>query len=297
MKIKEDTLLPYLFVIPAFLVMGTVVYYPMIYNIVLSFFSEQVFDEAPHFVGLGNYGTVLGDKEIYHAIALTVMWTSLLTALQYVLGLLLALLLDTRTYAFRALRGFYILPWIVPAVVTAIAFRFMYNFDYGLINTVLRTVGLGFLAHAWIAKPDTAFGAAIVLGVWKGFPFYMLMLLAGRHRMYSQTRKIFGRIVLNTVVIAIFIMVPFAWVVVSSFKPTGDVFSSVEIWRPHRFTLPVGMHNFMGSYVTNWGGILAMSVILSLPLAILSRYSRNSSYTHYPAPSRAERKNGKENLS
>jgi multiple sugar transport system permease protein len=178
-KKKHGGLLAYLYILPAFLVMGIVVYYPMLYNVVLSLFSERVFDVPARFVGLGNYLSVLADRDVYHAIYLTIAWTFLLTLLQYCAGLIAALLLDTRTVASRASRGFYILPWIVPAVVTAIAFRFMYNFDYGLINTTLRSIGLRSLARAWIATPETAFGAIIVLGVWKGFPFYMLMLLAG----------------------------------------------------------------------------------------------------------------------
>jgi multiple sugar transport system permease protein len=169
----------YLYILPAFLVMGIVVYYPMLYNIVLSLFSEQVFDEPARFIGLGNYAALLADAGMYNATLLTLAWTFLLTLLQYAAGLITALLLDSRAAASRALRALYILPWIVPAVVTAIAFRFMYNFDYGLINATLRSLGLGGLARAWIATPGTAFGAAIVLGVWKGFPFYMLMLLAG----------------------------------------------------------------------------------------------------------------------
>jgi multiple sugar transport system permease protein len=55
----------------------------------------------------------------------------------------------------------------------------MYANDAGLINVTLRSLGLGRLTHAWIARPDTAMEAAILLGVWKGFPFYMVMLLAG----------------------------------------------------------------------------------------------------------------------
>jgi multiple sugar transport system permease protein len=169
----------YLYILPAFLVMGIVVYYPMFYNIALSLWSEQMFDEPARFIGLGNYAALLAQADVYRAMALTLGWTFILTVLQYLAGLVTALLLDSRAAASRALRAFYILPWIVPAIVTAIAFRFMYNFDYGLVNATLRSLGLGALARPWIASPDTAFGSAIVLGVWKGFPFYMLMLLAG----------------------------------------------------------------------------------------------------------------------
>jgi multiple sugar transport system permease protein len=159
--------------------MTSVVFYPMIYNVVNSTFSGRQFDQAPRFIGLTHYGNLVKDPEFYASLRLTLVWTLVTTALQYSVGLFTALLMNQALLASRTVRGLYILPWIVPGVVAAIVFRFMYNFDAGLLNVTLRSVGLGALARPWVSIPSTAMGAAILLGVWKGFPFYMVMLLAG----------------------------------------------------------------------------------------------------------------------
>jgi multiple sugar transport system permease protein len=138
-----------------------------------------VFDQAPRFIGLGHYADLVSDPEFFNSLRLTLIWTIGVTALQYTVGLVTALLLNQVVVSVRFARSMYILPWIVPGVVAAVVFRFMYNYDAGLINVTLRQLGLGELTRAWVANPNTAMGAAIVLGIWKGFPFYMVMLLAG----------------------------------------------------------------------------------------------------------------------
>ncbi|MCC7450805.1 MAG: sugar ABC transporter permease [Anaerolineae bacterium] len=170
---------PYLFVLPAFVVLGLIVIYPMIYNVINSTFSTPEYERAAEFIGFKNYEVLLKDPRFYDALRLTLIWTVGCTSLQYIVGLAAALLLNGRLSILRWVRPFYILPWIIPGVTAAMAFRFMYANDVGLINTTLRSLGLGDLARPWIATPDTAMGAAIVLGVWKGFPYYMIMLLAG----------------------------------------------------------------------------------------------------------------------
>jgi multiple sugar transport system permease protein len=176
---QKFSIIPYLYLLPAFAVMTLVVFYPMVYNIVNSTFSGRVFDQAPQFIGLTQYRNLLSDPEFFNALRLTLIWTLGVTALQYTVGLITALLLNQVILSVRFARPMYILPWIVPGVVAAVVFRFMYNYDAGLVNVTLRQLGLEELTRAWVANPNTAMGAAMVLGVWKGFPFYMVMLLAG----------------------------------------------------------------------------------------------------------------------
>ncbi len=170
---------PYWFVMRAFIVLGLIVIYPMIYNVINSTFSTPDYDGAAEFIGLKNYQVLLRDPRLYDALRLTILWTVSCTCLQYIVGLAAALLLNRKLSILRWVRPFYILPWIIPGVVAAMAFRFMYASDVGLINVTMRSLGLGSFTRAWIANPDTAMGAAILLGVWKGFPFYMIILLAG----------------------------------------------------------------------------------------------------------------------
>ena len=177
--VHSNRLLPYVLLLPAFVVLGLVIFYPMAYSMVNSTFNTPAYQRAAQFIGTKNYESVLKDARFYDALWRTVIWTVGCTGLQYIVGLALALLLNSKVRAVAWFRPFYILPWIIPGVVAAMAFRFMYANDVGLINVTLRSIGLGSLARAWIANPDTAMLAALLLGAWKGFPFYMIMLLAG----------------------------------------------------------------------------------------------------------------------
>lgn len=175
----SNRFLPYLILLPAFAVMGLVIFYPMAYSMLNSTFDTPAYQRAAQFIGAKNYESVLKDARFYDALGRTFIWTIGCTVLQYVVGLGMALLLDTKVRTVPWLRPVFILPWIIPGVVAAMAFRLMYANDVGLINVTLRSLGLGSLARPWTATTDTAMGAALLLGTWKGFPFYMIMLLAG----------------------------------------------------------------------------------------------------------------------
>jgi multiple sugar transport system permease protein len=107
------------------------------------------------------------------------VWTLGVTIGQVVVGLYFALLLHQRFPGRWLARMAVIIPWVLPGVVVAVTWRFMYSQDFGLINLVLRELGLGQFAHAWLGDRQTAMLAVIVVGIWKGFGFYTLMFLAG----------------------------------------------------------------------------------------------------------------------
>jgi multiple sugar transport system permease protein len=94
-------------------------------------------------------------------------------------GFALALLLNTPFPRQKLVRGLYLVPWITPTVVVGLVFKWMYNPQFGIINWALRWVGLLDESIAWLSSPDLALYALIVAGLWKRFPFVMIMLLAG----------------------------------------------------------------------------------------------------------------------
>ena len=79
----------------------------------------------------------------------------------------------------KILRPMYILPWAIPGIVAALAWRWIYNADYGILNSLLVQLGILERFHGWLVDPSTAMFSAMVMGTWKGFPFYTLMLFAG----------------------------------------------------------------------------------------------------------------------
>ncbi len=175
----SQVLLPYALVAPAFALMLGVLVYPLLNSVVQSFWSETTVFSPARFVGLANYQSVVNDPIFGRAIGNTLYWTIAVTGLQFALGLYFAMLLHQRFRGRGLYRGVIILPWLVPSVVAALGWAFMFNADYGVINQTLRQQGLGSFAHPWLGDPSTAMLTAIGLGAWKGYGFYVLMLLAG----------------------------------------------------------------------------------------------------------------------
>jgi multiple sugar transport system permease protein len=130
------------------------------------------------FTGLGNYWRILHDADVWDSAGHTVLWTVGSVALQLLIGLTAALLLRETFRGRGPLRSVLLVPWATPAVVGALAWKWMYHGQYGLINTILRTIGFKDAAIAWLGNPHTALPAVVVTNVWRGFPFVMVVLLA-----------------------------------------------------------------------------------------------------------------------
>ena len=154
--------------------------------IVSSMFSRPTFTRPSVFIGLANYLEVLNDPIFPTAVKNTFIWTIGVTFGQVILGAYFALLTHRRFPGRWLVRVLVILPWVLPGIVGAITWRFMYHQELGLINNVLRSVGLGHLAQSWLGNAQTAMLAAIIVGIWKGFGFYALMFLAGLQTIPTQ---------------------------------------------------------------------------------------------------------------
>jgi multiple sugar transport system permease protein len=170
-------LLPYALLAPALLVLSGMLLYPLGYVAVESFF-----DVAPlrHIgwgsAGLGNYRRLFHDSQVAASILRTVTWTVLSVLLQFFVGLGVALALRGAFRARALVRMLLLVPWATPAVVGALAWKWVYHGQYGLLNALLGTAGLGGLERAWLGDPSTALGAVIAANVWRGFPFIAVML-------------------------------------------------------------------------------------------------------------------------
>ena len=175
----RENLLAYLFLLPAILAIALVLFYPIASLFVTSFYSRPTFTRPSQFIGLQNYLEVLRDPIFPTAIRNTFIWTFGVTIGQVVIGMYFALILHRRFPGRWLARALVIIPWILPGIVVAVTWRFMYSQDFGLINLVLRSIGLEQLAHSWLGDVQTAMIAVILVGVWKGFGFYTLMFLAG----------------------------------------------------------------------------------------------------------------------
>jgi multiple sugar transport system permease protein len=175
---RRDRWLTWLFVAPAVLLVSVLMYYPMVGTVIESLFSTSFINPNPKFVGLEAYRKILGSDEFATVVRNSLFWTFFVVLLQNVIGFFAALLLDQRLPGQGVMRALVLLPWVLPGVVAAILWRFMYDPQLGLVNSVLLSAGFVDRGVAWLAEPSIAMSSAVVAAVWKGFPFSCVVYLA-----------------------------------------------------------------------------------------------------------------------
>lgn len=178
-KYREE-LLAFSFLWPALLILVALLLYPLGDVIRLSFYDSNLQREV--WVGLGNYVALFNDPLFWKAFVQTVVFTFFSVVLHLVIGLALALLLNMHLDAtFRSLaRGLLIVPWLLAPTVAGMIWVLMLQ-PFGVFNGFLVSLGLldpnGTIS--WLGDPSTALGSVTAMNVWRAFPFFMVMLLAG----------------------------------------------------------------------------------------------------------------------
>jgi arabinogalactan oligomer/maltooligosaccharide transport system permease protein len=171
--------LAYLFAFPAVAVVFAVIVFPFFYNIVLSLSDMSLVRFKDwRVVGMQNYKEVLTDPKVWLVFAKTVVWTVVNVAFHVGLGVMLAVALNGPLRGKALYRILLILPWAVPAYITALTWRGMFDYEYGAVN-LLMAKAAGLPPVNWLGEPLRAFEACIIANVWLGFPFMMVIALGG----------------------------------------------------------------------------------------------------------------------
>ena len=170
-------LFPYLFLAPCVLLLLALTVYPLLYLIRLSLARMTPAGEA--FAGLANFSRLFGDAFFWRAAGQTLLYTFGSLTLEFLLGLALALLLDTEIRGRHFWRALFLLPMLLPPVVVGVVWRLIYNPDFGVLNGLLRLLGFDTSRLTWLADPSVALAALVVVDVWEWTPFVFLILLAG----------------------------------------------------------------------------------------------------------------------
>jgi multiple sugar transport system permease protein len=173
-------LIGYSYLVPAVLCMLATVVVPIGLAIKMSLYNDVLYKPQDyHFIGLGNYVRLVEDPVFWLTLWNSVVWVFGSVVLQFVAGFGAALLLH-RAFRGRALvRTLTLLPWIIPGVVVGLIWEWLYQPNYGVINDLLLKAGWMHDRVAWLSSPDLAMGAVVVTNVWRGIPFFAIMLLAG----------------------------------------------------------------------------------------------------------------------
>ena len=171
-----------LFVAPALIYMIVFVGYPIVNNILLSFQDvnlRTLLSPDKPFVALNNYIQIFKDAVFRTSLWNTFVFTMGSLVFQFLIGLLLALFF-TQDFKFaKPIRGLLMMPWMIPITVTALIFKFIFGTDVGILNYILKSLGLIGQNIDWLTSPGTAMIALIAANVWIGIPFNMILISTG----------------------------------------------------------------------------------------------------------------------
>lgn len=183
---NKKTILLYL--LPALLVLGVFVYYPMVLNIFYSFFKWSAFSEKKIFVGIENYVRVLQDPVTWTAFKNNILYAAISVLCQCGIGLILAAALEEvilRRFQ-KFFRSVLFIPSVISVSVIGLLWQLIYNPNIGIVNAFLVLIGKPEWQHVWLGESGTAIFAIIFVSQWQYTGYIMLLYLVGLHKIPSE---------------------------------------------------------------------------------------------------------------
>ncbi len=177
---QQDTLFALALITPAFLVLAFVVFAPILNGVRVSFLNYTLATRnAPVWNNFANYTDLFRSGEIFVYFRNTFVFVIAVVGIQFVLGMVVALLLNMRIRGRNVFRAAFLLPWTIPSVVVALLWTWMLQPQYGMMNWVLREFGVLQGPQQWTQHPQLAMVSIILASVWRQVPMMIVMLLAG----------------------------------------------------------------------------------------------------------------------
>jgi multiple sugar transport system permease protein len=167
---------PYFFLGPAFLIMGIFVIFPALKLFYLSLCKASILGRS-RFIGLDNFFALTESGDFHTSVAATLIFMISVVLVQTGIALAVALLVEGESKAMGSLRTLFFVPVVMPFVVVAYLWKFLYNPDFGLINAVLDALRLP--REAFLASPTQALPSLMVASIWKSWAFFMMIFIAG----------------------------------------------------------------------------------------------------------------------
>ncbi len=176
--LEDERWLATLLLLPTVALLGLFIAYPFVKGVMLSVTDTRV-GVPGHFVGLQNFANVWQDSIFRVAVWNTCLYTFVATVFKLVLGLWLAVLLNRHFRGKAITRAFILLPFIIPTVLSTLAWKWMFDPTFSVINWGLFRLGLIHGRINWLGDPNLALVSVIIVNIWRGLPFYAITLLAG----------------------------------------------------------------------------------------------------------------------
>ena len=177
----------WMLLLPALILLALVFAYPILRAFWLSLFNQNLGTQLkPVFSGLDNYGRMLGDGRFWQSMWNTTVFTAGSVLLELILGMGVALVLNQSFRGRGIVRTISLLPWALPTALMGLAWAWIFNDQFGVVNDILRRLGLIDTGISWLGNPTLAMIAVILADVWKTTPFIALLLLAGLQSISSD---------------------------------------------------------------------------------------------------------------
>jgi multiple sugar transport system permease protein len=175
---------------PAVATLFLIVIIPIVFNLYLAFNKWTIGLGQPRFIGLGNFLELLSDERVLNGVKVMIYFSGLSLSLEMVLGLLIAVYFNRQFKGSEVVQAIYILPFAATPVAVALIWRIMLNPEIGVLNYLLRSVGLP--GSLWVSSQQTVIPALVMVDVWKWTPMITLIVLAGLkslpHEPYEAAR-------------------------------------------------------------------------------------------------------------
>ena len=170
---------PYLFLTPAFAILLVFLIFPLFWNIYISFHDVSFITILKNweYSGWKNFIDLFNDPNFYTSLKITILFVAGSVALQFGIGMLMAVLLSQKVRAAGVLRAIFIIPWTISAVIAAFSFKFIFDYNFGILNYILQQIGLQ--PVGWLTDPNIVIWSLVIANMWYGTPFTMLFITAG----------------------------------------------------------------------------------------------------------------------
>ncbi len=173
----QDWLQGYAFLAPSFIFLAVFTYFPVLYAFVLSFWRWRVLRGEPTFIGLDNYTYLFTSEDFWQAMWNTFYFAAGSIPTGMIIALVIALMLNRPLRGLAIYRTAYFLPTITSLVAVSVVWLWIYHPDVGLANYILNSIGLP--SVRWLNEPRSAMPALIILGIWRGLGYNVIIYLAG----------------------------------------------------------------------------------------------------------------------
>jgi multiple sugar transport system permease protein len=271
--------LPWLMLAPALAILAGFIIYPAVNAIYLSLTSTNLLNiSAQTFVGFDNFVRIFQRPDFWESLRNSALWTFGNVAFQLVLGMIGALILNAKFTGRGVIRGIVLLPWATPSVLVALMWLWILDPNLGIVNHLLRAVGITSSPIAFLADQHTALPTLMFIDIWQGIPFFAVMILAALQGVSGElieaaridganAWKTFWQVVLPLIMPTVLITVILRLIWTANYF---DLILVLTNGGPANASLTLPLNAYITAYKgTDLGGGAALGVIQALLLAVL----------------------------